>query len=78
VTTERGDTVFVHLLDWPDRVLALPTLGARVVRARMFPSGEPVEATQSEAGVTLTLPAGGADEPDRVVALPLAAQRKRD
>ena len=33
VTTRRGDTVFVHVLDWPDRLLALPDLGVRVVRA---------------------------------------------
>jgi alpha-L-fucosidase len=80
VTTERGDTVFVHVLDWPDRVLALPTLGARVVGARMFATGERVEARQSETGVVLTLPAGsqtsGAEDPDRVVVLTLEARRK--
>ncbi len=80
VTTERGDTVFVHVLDWPDRVLALPTLGARVVGARMFATGERVEVRQSETGVVLTLPAGrqtsGAEDPDRVVVLTLEARRK--
>lgn len=76
VTTERGDTVFVHVLDWPDRVLALPALGARVVRATMFPGGERVEVSQSDSGVMLTLPAGGSDDPDRVVAVTLAARRK--
>jgi alpha-L-fucosidase len=77
VTTARGDTVFVHVLDWPDRVLALPTVGAQVLGARMFVTGERVELRQSEAGVVLTLPAGGgeAHDPDRVVVLRLGARR---
>ncbi len=78
VTTARGDTVFVHVLDWPDRMLALPTLAAPVVGARMFATGKRVEVRQSEAGVALTLPedAGEAYAPDRVVVLTLGAQRQ--
>ncbi len=68
-TTQRGDTVFVHVLDWPDRVLALPSLGALVTRASMLVGGAPVGVSETDAGVTLTLPAGGASEPDRVVVL---------
>jgi alpha-L-fucosidase len=68
VTTRRGDTIFVHVLDWPDRVLALPSLDARIRRARMLAGGAAVPFTQGEAGVTLTLPPAG-DEPDRVVVL---------
>ncbi len=77
VTTARGDSVFVHVLDWPDRALALPPLPARVVGASMFATGERVEVRQSEAGVALTLPAGGgeAHDPDRVVVLRLKARR---
>ncbi len=78
VTTARGDTVFVHVLDWPDRVLALPTLGAPVIGARMLATGQPVDVRQSEGGVALTLPPGAAavDDPDRVVVLRLGARRK--
>jgi alpha-L-fucosidase len=77
-TTQRGDTVFVHVLDWPDRVLALPPLAAQVVTAKMLGTGAPVTVTQSAAGVTLTLPLppGGADDPDRVAALTLAGRRR--
>jgi alpha-L-fucosidase len=77
VTTARSDTVFVHVLDWPDRVLALPPLSARVVGASMFATRERVEVRQSEAGVALTLPAGGGEayDPDRVVVLTLGARR---
>src|SRR5262249_12788940 len=36
VTTRRGDSVFVHILDWPDRALAIPDIGLRVVRATLL------------------------------------------
>ena len=72
VTTQRADTVFVHVLSWPDRLLALPPLGARVVRARMLRTGAPVGVATSGGGVTLTLPEGGDEEADRVVVLTLA------
>jgi alpha-L-fucosidase len=79
VTTQRGDTVFVHVLDWPysDRLLPLPALESRVVRAHMLIGGAPVNVAQSAAGVTLTLPpCCGMEIPiDRVVVLVLAPRR---
>ena len=71
-TTQRGDTVFVHVLDWPDRVLALPDLSARVLSASMLADGARVEMAQSSAAVTLTLPSAPSDSMDRVVVLRLA------
>ena len=71
-TTRRGDTVFVHVLKWPDRVLSLPNVGGHVVRARMLASGESVAVRQDSAGLTLTLPADVTSEPDRVVVLVLS------
>jgi alpha-L-fucosidase len=71
VTTRRGDTVFVHVLDWPDRVLSLPALGGRVAGATMLAGGARVGVTQTPEGVTLTLPAGDADDPDQVVVVHL-------
>jgi len=55
-----------------DRVLSLPDIGGRVVRGRMFVSGETVAVTQDGAGVTLTLPASVGAEPDRVIVLTLS------
>jgi len=70
-TTRRGDTVYVHVLNWRDRVLALSGIGARVVSASMFPSGAPVVVAQSAMATTIELPAADA-EPDRVVRLVIA------
>jgi len=68
-TTRRGDTVFVHVLEWPDRSLSLPPLGARVVRASMLKGGQQVDVAESRDGVTLTLPPSTQEEPDRVIVL---------
>ena len=68
-TTRKGDTVYVHILSWPDRVLALPSLGARVQRASLLATGQSVPFVQSDAGVTLTLPARAAEDYDQVVVL---------
>ena len=69
VTTQRGDTVFVHLLEWNDQVLSLPAFGARVARASMLGTGGSVRVTQTEAAVTLTMPAEASGEIDRVIVL---------
>jgi hypothetical protein len=89
VTTRRGDEVFVHILDWADRVLSLPAFDRRVVNARMLATGEAVPFVESAAdppgpptrvsqrvgvAVTLTLPAAGAADPDRVVVLETRAR----
>ncbi|MEK7401527.1 MAG: hypothetical protein AABZ80_04105 [Gemmatimonadota bacterium] len=66
-TTQRGDTVFVHLLGWPDRTLALPDFGAQVVSANMFSDGSRVDVAQTAAGIALTMPMGPSESLDRVV-----------
>ena len=68
-TTQRGDTVFVHVLDWPDRALSLPALPVRVRSATRLGTDERIPFTQTPDGVTLTLPPTRADEFDRVVVL---------
>ncbi|HTI62150.1 MAG TPA: alpha-L-fucosidase [Gemmatimonadaceae bacterium] len=68
-TTRRGDSVFVHVLDWPDDVLALPDPGVQITGASMLRDGSRVKFTQSAHGVTVELPPASADEIDRVVVL---------
>ena len=72
-TTQRGDTVFVHLLDWRDRLLAIPLVGPRVTRATMLGSDVALDFEQTPDGVRLTLP-DGTSEPDRVIVLRVRRQ----
>jgi alpha-L-fucosidase len=76
VTTQRGDSVFVHVLDWPDRVLSIPAFGARIVRASVLGSGERAQVVQTENSVTLTLPLANGDQPDRVIVLETKKRRE--
>jgi alpha-L-fucosidase len=69
VTTQRDDTVFVHLLNWNDRVLSIPGFGVRVVRASMLGTGARVDVAQTESAVTVTMPAMAKDEIDRIIVL---------
>jgi alpha-L-fucosidase len=72
VTTRRGARVYVHVLDWADRTLSLPAWGERVTSARMLATGERVTVTDTDGGVTLTLPAASPGELNRVVVLETA------
>ena len=75
VSTQRGDSVFVHVLEWPDRVLALPPLEGRVLSANMLDTGRRVEVSVTGQGLTLTLPSGGLEQPDRVIVLQTARRK---
>ena len=55
VTTQTSSKVYVHVLDWPDELLAVPTLG-KVKNARLL-NGQKVEMSASGASVLLRLPA---------------------
>ena len=74
-TTRRGDTVFVHVLSWPDRVLALPLGGTHVHRAWLLTTGARVSFTESPESITLTLPPRRQDEYDQVVVLETGGTR---
>jgi alpha-L-fucosidase len=73
-TTRRGDSVFVHVLNWPDRILSLPDFGARVVGASLLRDGSKVDVVQSPNGLTLTVPPGPLDDPDRIIVVRVAAR----
>jgi alpha-L-fucosidase len=70
VTTAKGNKVYVHLLDWPDRWLAIPSLGKPVKSARVM-GGAPVRAQVVDNGLLLHLPEGGRNEIDTVVEMTL-------
>jgi alpha-L-fucosidase len=66
--TRKGDRVYVHVLDWPDEVLAIPDLpSAR--RATLFSSGKPVEMSRVAGGLVLHLPQSIRDDVDTIVVL---------
>jgi alpha-L-fucosidase len=69
VTTRRGDTVYVHVLDWPDPAITIPAFGPTITRASMLESGNDIQFSQTETGITLLLPPAADNPIDRVVVL---------
>ena len=71
VTTRKGQTVYVHILDWPDAALLLPALPAKVASATLLTDKRPVSFVQQSEGVILTIPRDRRDPIDTIVALEL-------
>jgi len=69
VTTHKGNTVYLHVLDWPDETLAVPRLPGKVVSARFVKDGRRAAFVEDAAGVRVTIPAGLRDDTDTVIAL---------
>jgi alpha-L-fucosidase len=69
VTTQKGTTVYLHVLDWPDETLSLPKPPGKVTAARFVKDGTRAAFVEDEAGVRVTIPAGRRDDTDTVVAL---------
>jgi alpha-L-fucosidase len=72
VTTQKGNRVYVHILDWPDSALLLPRLPKPVKSATFLKDRGKVEFAETDAGVLLRLPLRAADEMDTIAVLELA------
>jgi len=69
-TTYRGDTVFVHVLNWPGETLQLRPIDEKILSARALTSGE-VKFVQTSKGISLTLPEKDRHPLNTVIALKL-------
>lgn len=69
VTTQKEDKIYVHVLHWDAKLLALPAISAAIHSARMLTDGSDVAFSQTKDGIVLTLPEAKAGETDRVVVL---------
>ena len=72
VSTAKGDTVYVHVLNWKAPLLALPPISRKIVAAQDLEHGRRLEVAQSNDGVVLPVPAAEKDQFDRVIVLTLA------
>jgi alpha-L-fucosidase len=71
VTTQRGSTVYVHVLDWNQPVLALAGMPQPVHSARLLRDGSSIELSAVKGGLVLKIPEPRPDEVDRVIVLEL-------
>jgi alpha-L-fucosidase len=71
-TTRKGQTIYVHVLDWNDPVLTVPALGGKVRAARALKDGRAVKVTEVEGGLLVEIPPTARDPIDTVIAVELA------
>lgn len=69
VTTHKGATVYVHILDWPDPALLIPRLPARIKSAYSLKDRSKVDIVESRDGVVIRIPPRIVDEYDTIVVL---------
>lgn len=56
VSTQKGDKLFLHILDLADLSLFVPMEGVKVKEAKTFASGKRVKVRAADGGYVLTLP----------------------
>lgn len=56
VSTQKGNRLFIHILNYSDRSLFVPITGKKVTNAQMFASKEKVGMVKTSDGVLLQLP----------------------
>lgn len=57
VTTQKGDTLYVHILNLQDKALFLPLTERKVKKATLFKDKSPLRFTRSKDGILLELKA---------------------
>ena len=68
--TRKGNTLYMHVHFWPGETVALGGLVNRVLSAKLFASGQPVEFEQEQFRVRFKgLPKTAPDHPVTVLAI---------
>ncbi len=70
-TTQRGDKVWIHVLEWPGEQLNLPALKESVKSARVLTGGDAKVVNTPGQGLLVTLPRAQQDAVDTVIELTL-------
>lgn len=69
VMTQKGNKMYVHILNWHDETLTLPKLGKKVVNARLFIDKTPVKFLENDFGLSIKVPNDKMNEVDTVIEL---------
>ena len=71
VATQKGNKVYIHILNWQDESLLIPSWGKKIKSAKLFVDKTPVKFSESEFGITIKVPKDKRDDVDTVVELEL-------
>ena len=70
VSTRKGNTIYLHVLNRTGDTLALPAIPAKIVRNTALTGGS-VTVKQTDGGIEVSLPSGDRQDIDTIVALEL-------
>jgi len=70
VSTRKSNTIYLHVLEWPDEPLKLPAIPAKVVGSRVLGGGK-ADVRQTAAGLEVSVPETDRQTLDTVVAIEL-------
>ncbi|HTJ50702.1 MAG TPA: alpha-L-fucosidase [Cyclobacteriaceae bacterium] len=71
VATQKGNKVYIHILNWQDESLLIPSWGKKIKSVKLFIDKTPVKFSESEFGITIKVPKDKRDDVDTVVELEL-------
>ncbi|HRI79521.1 MAG TPA: alpha-L-fucosidase [Cyclobacteriaceae bacterium] len=69
VMTQKGNKIYLHVLNWQDETLTLPKLGKKVVSAKLFSDKSAVKFQENDFGLSVQVPKEKWDEVDTIVEL---------
>ena len=70
VSTRNGHTIYLHILAWPEEVLKLPALPARIVKSSLLTGGQ-LQVSQTDASIEIAVPKSDRQEIDTIVVFQL-------
>ena len=70
VSTHKGNTIYLHVQQWPGETLTLPAIPARILRSQALTGGN-VTIKQADDAIEVSLPASVRQESDTVIAMEL-------
>ena len=68
VTTQNGKTVYVHVLQWQDESLLIPSWGQKIASAKIF-GGQPLKFSENAFGISINIPKNLRSDIDTIVEL---------
>ncbi len=76
VCTYRGDTIFVHVLNWPGDRLVLPPIHRKLISSRLLTGGTAEARQKPDGSIEIAVPRERRQEIDTIVALKLDGPAK--
>jgi alpha-L-fucosidase len=69
VTTQKDNKVYVHILNWFDESLTVPSWGKKIKSAKLFSDKSTLKFIENEYGITIKVPKTKMDALDTIVEL---------